>query len=194
MKTCKECRNFMECLEKNEVVVNLSGGDHICPDFKEKPLIDFRIINEKEFYVKALTNDGGNVITGVLDIMSFDYVVRDATTHRNYTVSALTVCKNSGLKDWRGKYVYEYDLLQLEKNGSNIGYGYLVWNDFYGRWLIRRFATYSGTIEPQSVKYIACGNVLLNFEDAQKIYAQDEEENKRNVVIDNSYCPSCFKK
>jgi hypothetical protein len=184
----------MECIKKNEVVVNFGGGDHICPDFKEKPLIDFRIVNEKEFYVKALTNDIGNVINGVLDTFLDDYVVRDETNHKNYTVSALTICKNSGLKDWRGKYVYEYDLLKLEKNGSNIGYGYLVWNDFYGRWLIRRYATYSGTLEPHTVKYTVCGNVLHNFEDAQKIYAQDEEEDKRNVVIDNSYCPSCFKK
>ncbi len=194
MKSCKECRNFMECIKKNEVVVNFGGGDHICPDFKEKPLIDFRIVNEKEFYVKALTNDGGNIVIGELDMMFDDYVVRDEIKRKNHTVNALTICKNSGLKDWCGKYVYEYDLLELEKNGTNIGYGYLVWNDFYGRWLIRRFATYSGTIEPQAVKYITCGNVLLNFEDAKKIYAQDEEEDKRNAVIDTSYCPSCFKK
>jgi hypothetical protein len=194
MKTCNDCRSFSECLEKNEVVVNVRGGDHICPNFKEKHLIDFRIINEKEFFVKAITNASGKIICGVLDVISYDYVVRDEKTHKNHSVSALSICKNSGIKDWNGVYVYEYDLLRLEKNNVNIGYGYLVWNDFYGRWLIRRYAAYSGTLEPQAVKYLVCGNVLLNSDDAQKIYAQDDEEEKRNVVIDNSYCPSRFKK
>lgn len=40
MKTCKDCFRFRQCLRTADVVLNFSGGDHICDEFKRWPRND----------------------------------------------------------------------------------------------------------------------------------------------------------
>ncbi len=110
-------------------------------------------------------------------------------------INPYAVCRNSGIKDKKNHYVFEYDLLKLKRFGYDDGYGYLIWDDFWGKWIIRRYTEYGGSIDIKGyVTFERVGNIILSDEDAQKIYDQDEKEKSREYFIDNSYCPSKFKK
>jgi hypothetical protein len=111
-----------------------------------------------------------------------------------FDVNPYTICRNSGIKDRKGKYIYEYDLLKLKHGLLPDSYGYLVWEENYKAWKIRQFISYGGHIDVNKYTVEVVGNIILNDDDAQIIFKQDEQEQQREVCIDNSYCPSCFKK
>lgn len=198
MITCKACVHFKKCLSFNEVVVNVHGNDHVCEKFLPSIVCHRRKINKEELFVKAIAMDANEsvIVHGCCEVTSYDdYVVRDEETRLCRIVNPITICKNSGVRDHNGKFVYEYDLLKLTKHdGSDSGYGFFMWNDFYGHWCIRRFATYSSCILLKDIRFVVCGNILLCSKDYNIILEQDTEEDKRNITIDNSYCPSRFKK
>lgn len=109
-------------------------------------------------------------------------------------VNPYTICRNSGIKDRKGKYIYEYDLLKLKHGLMPDSYGYLVWEESYKAWKIRQFISYGGHIDVNKYTVEVVGNIILNDDDAQIIFKQDEQEQQREICIDKSYCPSCFKK
>ena len=151
-----------------------------------------------KLFVKALPLDENkkDVVIGCCDwsYITKEYTVRDHKIKKNFIINPYTICRNSCITDKNGMYVYEYDLLKLTHGMKSSCFGFLVWDEFYKAWKIRRrtdrtayYNVYEWTIE-------VVGNVILNEADAEIIYNQEREEDSKETFIDNSYCPSKFKK
>lgn len=151
-----------------------------------------------KLYVKALPLEERHreIIIGVCDwsYITEEYTVRDSKTKKNYTVDPYTICRNSCIKDKNGRYVYEYDLLKLTHGMKSSCYGFLVWDEFYKSWKIRRRTdrTAYNNLEEWTIEVV--GNIVLSDNDLAVILSQEKTEDAKEVFIDGSYCPSKFKK
>lgn len=194
MKTCKDCIKFEVCLMKGDVVIH-SEKNLVCDKLIERAISQRGTKGIENYFVKAKTVNGDSVC-GPLDYSFIGRFlsVRDKNSKKNSEVIASTICRNSGILDFSGNYMYEFDLVKLRKNGRDEGYGFLWWNELHQKWVIRRFLSYSGYCDVKEFATTVCGNIALSRDDEIKIYEQGLMEESRNVVIDNSYCPSKFKK
>lgn len=179
----------------NDVIVFSNGENRICKKFVERALSQRGTKNIETYFVKAKTSDGKNVC-GALDysFTTKSFSVRDKRTKKNSKVIASTICRNSGILDFSGNYMYEFDLLKLTRNGIDDGWGFMWWSELYQKWVIRKFLTYSGCSDVKEYYAVVCGNIALSKDDEIKIFEQDAFEESRNIFIDSSYCPSKFKK
>ena len=116
-------------------------------------------------------------------------------SHTGYIdINPYTVCRNSGIKDKNGNRVFEYDLLKLTHGMKESCYGFIVWDEFYKSWKIRRRTdrTAYNNIDDWAIE--AVGNILLHDADADVIYRQEKAEDAEETFIDTSYCSSRFKR
>ncbi len=109
-------------------------------------------------------------------------------------INPYTVCRNSGIKDKNGKFVFEYDLLKLTHGMKTPRYGFLVWDEFYKSWKIRCRTDRTAYQNLDDWTIESVGNIVLFDRDAEIIYKQEKEEDRQESFIDNSYCPNKFKK
>ena len=116
------------------------------------------------------------------------------TPFGDFTVNPKTICRNSGIKDKNGHYVHEYDLLKITHGIKPFFYGFIVWDEFYKSWKIRRRTDRTSYCNVDDWTIEVVGNVVLNDEDAEIIYNQEKEEDEKEAFIDNSYCPSKFRR
>lgn len=150
--------------------------------------------NAEYMLVKALKAEVDEQVCG------FYYFDIEANTHTimtqlgDFLANPYTICRNSGIKDKKDNYIFEYDLLKLTHGLLPECYGFLVWEEEYKAWKIRQFTEFGGCIDVNKYIIESVGNIILNDADAEIIYKQDKEEKEREVTIDTSYCPSCFKK
>ena len=162
-----------------------------------KKIID-KPLHIAKLYVKALALEERHteIIIGMCDwsYITEEYTVRDSKTKKNYIVNPYTICRNSCIKDKNGRYVYEYDLLKLAHGMKSSCYGFLVWDEFYKSWKIRRRTdrTAYNNLEEWTIEVV--GNIVLSDDDLEIIFSQEKEEDTKETFIDNSYCPSKFKK
>lgn len=151
-----------------------------------------------KLYVKALPLDErhNGIVIGVCDwsYITEDYTVRDARSKKNFIVNPYTICRNSCIEDKNGQYVYEYDLLKLTHGLKPSCYGFLVWDEFYKSWKIRRRTDRSAYINLEEWTIEVVGNIVLNNDDLAVILNQEKTEDEKETFIDGSYCPSKFKK
>ncbi len=151
-----------------------------------------------KLYVKALPLEERHkeIIIGACDwsYITEEYTVRDSKTKKNFVVNPYTICRNSCITDKNGAYVYEYDLLKLTHGLKPPCYGFLVWDEFYKSWKIRRRTDRTAYQNLDGWTIEVVGNVILNDADAEIIYKQEKAEDSEESYIDNSYCPSKFKK
>ena len=158
----------------------------------EKPLHIVKL------YVKALPLEERHkeIVLGVCDwsYITEEYTVRDAKTKKNFIVNPYTICRNSCIIDKNGVYVYEYDLLKLTHGIKTSCYGFLVWDEFYKSWKIRKRTdrTAYNNLDDWTIETV--GNIVLNDADLQIIINQEKEEDAKETFIDNSYCPSKFRR
>lgn len=145
--------------------------------------------------VKALDVDYDKQVTGYFKA-NHKYFVFDifADIPHDVEINPYTVCRNSGIKDKNGKFVFEYDLLKLTHGMKSSCYGFLVWDEFYKSWKIRRRTDRTAYCNLDDWTIESVGNIVLNDSDAEIIYKQEKAEDARESFVDNSYCPSKFKK
>lgn len=151
-----------------------------------------------KLYVKALSLNERekDIIIGCCDYSYIEdrYVVKDAKTKKNHFINPYTICRNSCITDKNGAYVYEYDLLKLTHGLKPTCYGFLVWDEFYKSWKIRRRTDRTAYCNLDDWTIEVVGNIILNDTDAETIYKQEKEEDAKKTFIDNSYCPSIFRR
>lgn len=145
--------------------------------------------------VRALDIDREKIVTGYYKA-NYKHFVFDifADIPHDVEINPYTVCRNSGIKDKNGAFVFEYDLLKLTHGLKESCYGFLVWDEFYKSWKIRRRTdrTAYNNLDDWTIESI--GNIVLNDSDAEIIYKQEKEDDTKETVIDNSYCPSKFRR
>lgn len=145
--------------------------------------------------VKALDADLGKQVTGYYKANYKPFVFDIfADIPHDVEINPYTVCRNSGIKDKNGKFVFEYDLLKLTHGLKQSCFGFLVWDESYKSWKIRRRTDRTAYCNLDDWTIESVGNIILNDSDAEIIYQQEKEEDAKETFIDNSYCPSKFKR
>jgi hypothetical protein len=145
--------------------------------------------------VKALDVNSDKVVIGYYKA-NYKHFIFDifADVPHDVQINPYTVCRNSGIKDKKGSFVFEYDLLRLTHGMKSPCYGFLVWDEFYKSWKIRRRTdrTAYNNLDEWTIESI--GNIILSDADAEIIYNQEKEEDAKKTFIDGSYCPSKFRR
>ena len=108
-------------------------------------------------------------------------------------INPYPICKNTGILDKNDMYVYEYDLIKCTSFTDSF-YAYAQWSEYEKRYVLRRFFEIGGFSDFSKYTIEVVGNVMLSDHDREVIERQEKKENMRESYIDNSYCPSCFKK
>lgn len=117
---------------------------------------------------------------------------------KNYETNPYTLCKNTGAKVGND-YLYAYDVIQFSTPMMNdIRYGYVEYCELRNAYVI-----VTG-IEQRSKRELGkcCNikltgkNIILSDNDYKWFADWEMEEHEKNKghVIDNSYCPSKFKR
>lgn len=124
---------------------------------------------------------------------------KDCECILGYETNPYTLCRNIGIKTKDGEYLYENDVVQYTPvMSSNIEYGYVDFDEYYQGYCIRTGIEHRGTRafrDCSDIKRTGKNIVLCDddYEWFQKYEAAEYEKSKGNV-IDNSYCPSKFRR
>ena len=119
------------------------------------------------------------IVKGFISCVNDVLFIAEIGDDKHWEINPYTVARNSCIKDSDGDYIFEYDLLELTDTNGQTEYGFLEWNDFYNSWGIRRSTEYGGRSDIKDFRKIkVVGNIILNDDDAQKMYNQDEENKK----------------
>lgn len=119
------------------------------------------------------------IVKGFISEVNEVLYITEIGDDKHWEINPYAVARNSCIKDSYGNYIFEYDLLELTDLNGKTEYGYLEWDDFYNSWGIRRSTEYSGYSDIKKFSKIkAVGNIILNDDDAQKMFDQDAQNNK----------------
>lgn len=150
--------------------------------------------NSKLSLVKALDLHGEMVWGYYLTYEKAHLVKVPNIPYKTIEINPYTVCRNSSITDKHDFYVFEYDLLKLTHGLKGTCYGYLVWDETCNAWKIRRRTDRTAYINIGDWTIEIIGNIVLNDADAEVIYKQEKAEDGEESFIDNSYCPSKFRR
>ena len=127
------------------------------------------------------------------------FIIEEESFER-YEVNPFTLCRNTGLEIKNCSYVpYEYDVFSYNEPMRNGAFfGYLEFNQSIKSYVL---VTNSETNQYRTLDK-CCNlsytgrNVLVSDEDMKWFveYSKREYEKSKSHTIDNSYCPSKFKK
>lgn len=118
---------------------------------------------------------------------------------KGYETNPYTLCRNTGIKTKDGGYLYENDVVKYNIPLSNhIEYGFVDFDEFYQHYVVRTGIEQRGTrrfkdcsnIKRTGKNIVLCDNDFDWFRD----YETKEYEKSKGNVIDNSYCPSKFRR
>lgn len=118
---------------------------------------------------------------------------------KGYETNPYTLCRNTGIKTKDGDYLYENDVVKFNIPLSNsTGYGYIDFDEFYQEYIVRTGIEQKGTrrFKDCSNIKITGKNIVLCDDDFDWFSKQEtaEYEKSKANVIDNSYCPSKFRR
>lgn len=140
--------------------------------------------------VKALSLSNNEEVCGYYQRFKDKHFVywSDDNSAGIFDINPNTVCRNSGIFDRKGNFIYEFDLLKVTGFGKKEHYAFLEWSVFYRCWQLKSSLAYASSADVRSQTLEVVGNILLNESDFEKIIKQDEAEEKRETFIDNSDC------
>ena len=151
------------------------------------------------YLVKALELEYDRVVIGYYKA-NYRHFVFDvfADIPHDVEINPYTLCRNTGIKIG-DSYLYENDIVSYyEPMRDKKQYGFIDFDDFYKCYIVRTgIETRATRLLKDCVKIESTGrNISLNDEDLKWFveWEQEEWEKSKSYVIDNSYCPSCFKK
>lgn len=126
------------------------------------------------------------------------HFIVDDEEFKHYETSPYSLCRNTGVKLKNSSYIpYEYDLLSYkEPFGSKNMIGYLQFNEQIKSWvLITSSITQQYRTLDKCCDLLYTGrNILIDDGDMEWFEEYSKKEYEKSTPIDNSYCPSSFKK
>ena len=156
---------------------------------------------DTELYkVKAvfLQDETEPIITGYYyqDKHGREFIIGDDFKH--YEINPYTLCRNTGIKTGND-YLYEYDIVSyFEPMRDKKQYGFIDFDEFYKCFIVRTGIECRATrlLRDCSKIEFANRNIVLNEVDFNWFakLEQEEFEKSKSYVIDNSYCPSKFRR
>lgn len=93
-------------------------------------------------------------------------------------INPYTLCRNTGIKVKDG-YLYEYDLVHYSNGLSGKSLGYIDYDEYTKRWVIRTSVNYSSHADLSKYNIEILGNIVLSNDDYQRMqkYSDDRESN-----------------
>ena len=151
------------------------------------------------YLVKGLDSNYDRVVIGYYkaNYKHFIFDVFSDIPH-DVEINPYTLCRNTGIMA-NGKYLYENDIVSyFEPMRDKKQYGFIDFDDFYKCYIVRTgIETRATRLLKDCVKIETTGkNISLSNEDFNWFveWEKSEWEKSKSYVIDNSYCPSKFKK
>ena len=127
------------------------------------------------------------------------FIVNDCD-FKHYEVNPYTLCKNTGIELKNSSYIpFEYDVFIYEEPMGKKGLiGYFQFNQLTKSWvLVTNSETNQYRTLDKCCNLLYTGrNVLISDEDMKWFveYSKKEYEKTKSHAIDNSYCPSKFRR
>lgn len=156
--------------------------------------------NSELYKVKGvwLQDETEPIITGYYyqDKHSREFIIGEDFKH--YEINPYTLCRNTGIKIG-DSYLYENDIVSyFEPMRDKKQYGFIDFDDFYKCYIVRTgIETRATRLLKDCAKIEHTGRNIVLEECDFKWFAEWEKqewEKSKSYVIDNSYCPSEFKK
>ncbi len=156
--------------------------------------------NSELYKVKGvwLQDETEPIITGYYyqDKHSREFIIGEDFKH--YEINPYTLCRNTGIKIG-DSYLYENDIVSyFEPMRNKKQYGFIDFDDFYKCYIVRTgIETRATRLLKDCAKIEHTGRNIVLEECDFKWFAEwenQEWEKSKSYVIDNSYCPSEFKK
>ena len=156
---------------------------------------------DTELYkVKALflQDETEPIITGYYyqDKHGREFIIGD--DYKHYEINPYTLCRSTGIKIGNN-YLYEYDIVSyFAPMRDKKQYGFIDFDEFYKCFIVRTGIECRATrlLRDCSKIEFANRNIVLNEIDFNWFaeWEKSEFENSKSYVIDNSYCPSRFRR
>ena len=117
---------------------------------------------------------------------------------KNYEINPYTLCRNTGIKI-ADTYLYEYDIVSyFEPMRDKKQYGFIDFDEFYKCFIVRTGIAQRATrlLKDCAKIEFTNRNIVLNEDDYVWFAEWEASEwaKSKFSVIDNSYCPSKFRR
>lgn len=117
---------------------------------------------------------------------------------KHYEINPYTLCRNTGIKT-TDNYLYEHDVVSyFEPMRDKKQYGFIDFDDFYKCYIVRTGIECRATRLLRDCTKIEYTNRNIVLNESDFIWFAEWEksqwEESKSYVIDNSYCPSKFKR
>lgn len=126
------------------------------------------------------------------------HFIVDEKDFKHYETNPYALCRNTGIEN-NGNFLYEYDVVSYcEPMKDKKQYGVVDFDEFQKCYIVRTGIEQRGArLLKDCVRIENTGkNIVLNDDDLMWFseWEKTQWEESKSYVVDNSYCPSCFKR